>query len=737
MIRCRCFLLFCAVLCMGQEDIAALKEDYIDMMGEEGYQPTRMATPVRRKKKDDISNQLFKPTKKEREVQHELRSCLSQKAHSSYHDSLDCYESALNDFRYNSTWLKRTGTLHALTESPAKAVALFNESVSILFTLARYKTKSDALLENGGVQFLTLFSHKDFRGSLEAAKLMAFNASYTRRTEDAVNIYEYLMQPSHAGKDLQVLWEYSEFLISNGLWDYVPNVLQKIPEIDPEFTGMPFVALATKMLGDSLPAIGKRLLSTRGTNASKEDLMKSNRFIKASCGVSDLEIADTYTTSDMASFVLSCFGKQLSKKGKLQQSFQKQQMDSAAFRIGFMQHTPLHILGMLGGKNDVLQKLLRFGIGVGTINRFGQTALHIAMGSGHYSIAKAILASGGDLRDKDSKQQTPIEYACAQASWTDRTKLAQLMEECTTEDPCDMEDDAVVLHVKGAPRKDHGGWEGTADTTPEGMRRLPGMKRNCMIDVRDGKMSGLDLLVDYVIRGKPVLLKGGISNKQSATFRKDALLSRLGKLRGKVAPFLHSDLYGSDVHSTVMTAEEYVRSTTEDRPGTFAEKLPRFDKKVLGRQHADVIPSKHILQEVIEKLSFTFNDFSGFKLNTSEEAYLSLGKPGGGDGAVVGSHTTLHAMPYGVKKWYLHPPPHAFVSSKHPKDIVKESLRQEEASNAAQDENPLAGRTVLSCEQHPGDVLVVPPFWGSLSVNMKEVVSIVTMLDLDSLVGTE
>eukprot|EP01059_Diplonema_ambulator_P011313 TRINITY_DN21267_c0_g1_i1.p1 TRINITY_DN21267_c0_g1~~TRINITY_DN21267_c0_g1_i1.p1 ORF type:complete len:744 (+),score=206.35 TRINITY_DN21267_c0_g1_i1:35-2266(+) len=738
---CACFLV--SSLCAASE-IDELKAEYVhSVMDESSYSPSRMATPIRKRKSKIPEDQIFKPTKKEKEVQYELNTCLASKAQNSYYDSLDCYTAALNDFRYNSTWLKRAGTLHMLTDTPPKAAHYFNESVSMLFGLARYKTKSAELLENGGVRFLQLFSHRDPSGSLEAAKLMAFNASYVRRTEDALHLYNYLI--SRDGSDLQVLWEYTDFLMSNGLWENVTDVLGKIPLLDHEYRGMPPLLLAIKMLQDAIPSVGRRLLSVGTSNATKVDLAASRAFIRTACGVSDLLPDVAYPVAVLSEFTFDCFGHRLKKKGKLYESFGDQGGALTADRIGFMQYTPLHVVAMIGGNEVILQQLLSAGVKVGTINRFGQTALHLALGNGHFGTAKKLLLSGASLGDKDSSQKTPVEYACAQASWIDRTKLAALLDECTSEDPCDIEEDDIVVHAKGKVRKDQGGWEKlpseALDTVPELHAKpyqLQGMRRDCMIDVVDGSIEGLDLLTKHILKGKPVLLKGGVTNKQAGAFKKEKLLQVLSGLRGKVEAFPQADLYGSKTPSTVMTLGEFVAGSGERWPRTFVEKLPRFDKKVLAQSAAEeVIPGRHPLQGLVGKLAFPFSRFEGFKLNASEEVYVSVGKPGGGDGAVVSVHTTMHAMPYGLKKWYLHPPAHAFVSNEHPLSAVKTSVKMEAASNEAQAADPLVGRSVLSLEQHPGDVLVVPPMWGSVSVNMRECVTIVKRLDLDSLVPNE
>ena len=130
---------------------------------------------------------MHTPTKEEEAEALKIEACLQDRLaleEHSYYDSMRCYDLAISHYPLNATWHKRRGTLHFLADAPSRAVEDYNKSVAMLFSLARYGTKSESMQSGSGlVDLLTLFERRDIITAVEIGKLAAVNASYHHRPE--------------------------------------------------------------------------------------------------------------------------------------------------------------------------------------------------------------------------------------------------------------------------------------------------------------------------------------------------------------------------------------------------------------------------------------------------------------------------------------------------------------------------------------------------------------------------
>jgi len=738
-------------------EFAARRVETAENTGGETFQFSRMATPVRSRGKrrqeeeagisgdSDDATRFYMPGKTEAKVTRNLTACLMKvrrRRSSSYHDSIDCFESAVDSFPLNATWYKKLGTLHLLTGRPTKTAWYYNQSVSLLFENAKYKTSDEFLLADGGLQFLRLFKMRDHATAIEVTKLTAFNYTLRSRLSDAWNLYEKLLlaDDGMVEDDPQLLWSYAETLASQGQWELVPPILERLGNLEAAMTGLPPVLLTLRLLSDAADLAARRLLFLPLRNASKADRQASSDFIRTYCGRGDLPPSPTYSRTSIVVFSVECFLHQLSKSdSSLAKLLEKETAVLKKDRGGFLQATPLHAVASLGGEQtDLLKKLVRMGVEVDATTRFGHTALHIALAHGHFATARFLQLQKASLVAKDVRQLTPLELACKHV-WQDRKELARSIGEDPRSDPCDWDEDTeLFLRVKQKPRKDQGGWEAGATSEAVGKTLkevleaplpLPGDDGEAQVDIRKGDLAGSDLLMDYLLTGRPVLLRGCYPNKLAKEFRKQTLLESHGKMRGQVELFPSAELYGVAGGRTanLSTFVEEAREGSEALPKSFAEELPRIDRRRLAEYVSSVVPRNHPLTN-LTSWQPPFLTFEGFTYNDTQAAQLQVGPPGSGVPASILTTAIVFVMPFGARRWFLSPPPHAFASRRHPLDIFRTKVGDWRKAR-----DSMEGREVIEVQQHPGDVLVVPRDWGALAINTRETVGYSQTLDVDSL----
>ena len=675
---------------------------------------SRMATPIK-KERSDVEDenkkagagQFFTPGEEEEKVMMSLDSCLSklnEVDESTPYGPLSCYELANEKFPHNSTWVKRIGTLYSMIESPKRAASYYNKSVNLLFNLAKYDTNNEDLKSEGGAKFLELFSYKDVRSAIEAGKLMTYNSTFHGRVSDAISIFEFLLSEDRAGDDQQLLTTYMDLLVTYSMYDKLPPVVNKVSDLINHGSEFPRSLMSLRMIIQNTEAVARRLL-----NPMNSDTIDS--IISKKCGRSDLPISDSYTLKDIHGLVTSCFSDQMATKGNNLFSFfvKDTKLFTKKGNEGKVANTPLHMLASAGYTDErFLKRLFKLGVDVNQADRFGNTAVHNAMTMGHFDTVKLLKKWKGNLNAKSGIQLTPLEAACQHSVWIDRTAIAEIMEECTDEDICDIEDDSQVLHVKSSSSvtTDQGGWGGSSDAVNSIIKSTPktvnGMKTDSQIDVRNG-LEGYDLIVRYLGISKPLLLRGAIHPEEQQKFQKEEFLQKFSHLKGRLEGFPRGEIYGNG-DLEIINLDNYLSGDTKKK--TWTEKVPKFDLNSIG-ESAGVMRGKHPLSESIS-LTYDFFDVAGFVVgNDTIESFLTVSKAGSGTGAKIETLPAIYAMPYGKKQWFLSPPPHAFASKKDPMDIVKKNIKSWRTHD-----NPLKGRQVLEVTQYPGDILIVPTYWG-------------------------
>ena len=534
-----------------------------------------------------------------------------------------------------------------------------------------------------------------------------FAVSVSRRnnnphSQDALSLYSWLLSSHRADEDVVVLWgavqhiasyvctttssllspTHHSPLNSQGMWHKAPLFLQKLSAAVPEYAAMSRMLFAFRVLVESADLVGQRLLRTNA-NATGDALAAGRDQLRETCGREDLphKLA-RYTRQDVVGLSGDCFLHNVKNNAGFARAALEDKVRLEKEMVGSMQETPLHMLASLAGTSSLLREVVKLGVGVHRTNRFGQSPLHVALSMGNFAAAQVLLKEGAALQAKDFKQRTPVEAACAQGSWIDRAQVASLVGEDVAEDICELDEDVdVVSQSSSKPRKDHGGWagaSGAADSVEQLLTQvashpqmLPGMKkhnRNTQIDIIDASSVEALTVASFMTTSRPVLIRGGVGHKVAAQFSRKQFTKR--NLHGRVELFPYAEHSGAGV-GTVSTFEDFCSSATEQHPRTFTEKVPVSD--VTRSSDVRHTAQKHPLKKLSSSLG-TLGGKSG-KL-AKEDQHLSFGKRGSGFQASVRSDAVAHTLPYGLMRWFLFPPPHAFVSREHPLETVANNIEQ-------------------------------------------------------------
>ena len=103
----------------------------------------------------------------------------------------------------------------------------------------------------------------------------------------------------------------------------------------------------------------------------------------------------------------------------------------------------------------------------------------------------------------------------------------------------------------------------------------------------------------------------------------------------------------------------------------------------------------------------------GGRVQPGRGTQLYLG--GAHSGAPFHWHQSAYnLLVHGRKRWFITPPAHAAFSMRPARHWLAEELPRQRKANA----------TLFTCEQHAGDVLVLPDLWGHLTYNLETSVGV-------------
>ena len=314
-----------------------------------------------------------------------------------------------------------------------------------------------------------------------------------------------------------------------------------------------------------------------------------------------------------------------------------------------------------GGRNDVVELLLKEGMSPNVVNHLNMTPLHLAY-SGHFcSVAHTLLTAGADpllvdLANRSAQDVLDSSGGCG----------GQVKREL---DP--PKDDPVPMVTWN--RYLSSGWY-------SGLHN--GLGRRCDLPIKNVTMSVEEFVLHHISVRRPVLVRGVIEDWPAwEHWTHSELLRRHGSLVFSVSDVPYAQLYhgrSAKTHQTTLANFVSLFEHEDQSPDYL------FDGQVLHRNAAlgrDAPPPS-----LITNLTIVLKQ-------------LIVGPKGSGSPPHFHNHA-LNALVYGVKRWFMWPPRDAHFIFGHVSTWIK---------NRTGD--------YLECIQMPGDVVYVPQNWGHAVIN--------------------
>ena len=265
---------------------------------------------------------------------------------------------------------------------------------------------------------------------------------------------------------------------------------------------------------------------------------------------------------------------------------------------------------------------------------------------------------------------------------------------------------ATAANVAGA---EDGGWPSTA-ATPS---MLAAEGAACEIH----SVSGVSVMADpaafvesFVRNAQPVIIRNllaadGALATVRTTFARSALVARLGASTWEVGDIPYEGRYRESTRAP-MSIADYVATHLDGCAGGICSSYPYVFAEKFSKRSRQVSFAKERLVGTP-----TWVQRGGVRPGKATQFYLG----GARSGAPSHFHQAAYnLLVYGKKRWFLSPPSHAVFSMRPTQAWLEEQLPLLRASNAS----------LFECDQHAGDLLIVPDLWGHLTYNLDTSVGI-------------
>ena len=395
-----------------------------------------------------------------------------------------------------------------------------------------------------------------------------------------------------------------------------------------------------------------------------------------------------YSTIVMQSDIRKIFALCLMKQNIISELINEQAVVYAENRFGW---TPLLNIASLGSVSILNQLLPYLEDGPQSRTALGHTSLHIAAIKGNYDIVQPLINAGLSLEEKDFRQKTAMDIACAQR-WT-AEKFSATLGRNSLPHNC-----LKKLPYHPPEKYSKGGWNDSPFELPTLLT-----EDKCDFDVVKD-INGEEFLYEYLTLQRPVIVRNAMKSKVMKNllrkWQRDQFVKEYGKLQFKevVVPYAETFGYNDNTNKSISLQE-------------FVAKMDQLFQMGVNKYP----PQPSYIFEPIKDNSPLLNDFILPSILDPEYTHISISQIQFYIGpALSGAPGHFHRsawnfLIYGKKRWFIYPPTEAFYSCQH----VWSWWQQQPKPTGA-----------MECIQYPGDLVFVPDMWGHAVLNLQESVGL-------------
>ena len=352
------------------------------------------------------------------------------------------------------------------------------------------------------------------------------------------------------------------------------------------------------------------------------------------------------------------------------------------------------MFNMVSTNNSVFVKdLLVAGASPDASTALGLTALHMVAMRGSYLVVQPLVEAGLKVDSRDALNRTALDVACSQ-KWSvvdfSRSIGRDLPNNCPTK-PLELSPLAQGFKT--------GGWLGNDLVLPNKLT-----EDRCDFDVIGYNADTETLLLEYLSLQRPVLVRNATNPQKLKQlfhhWQRNKMIKEYGHLTFSEVLVPYAESFGYN-HS-MTTLEQFIN------------KMEQLYQEYKTVQDLLLLSSPTYIFEAIPPNSPLLDYFTLPDILNPSVTHISVtktqfyvGPPL--SGAPFHFHRNAwNVLIYGLKRWFVLPPPHAYYSKQHVWDWWRTVHRHKKSTH------------VMECVQHPGDMVFVPDMWGHSVINLRE-----------------
>lgn len=349
--------------------------------------------------------------------------------------------------------------------------------------------------------------------------------------------------------------------------------------------------------------------------------------------------------------------------------------------------------------SELLFQVLKGGTDPQSRTPAGLTALHIAAIKGSTSVVLPLTQAGLKPSDSNVLNQTALDVACSHR-WFAR-EFAKSLGVSRLPQGCPSEVKYLEPLKKGFK---NGGWLTPSLKLPKDLST----DTACGIDVLGYNTRTEDILLDYIVLQKPVLIRNAtnsnIAKKLFQFWQRNKIVKEYGHLMFNEMNYPLAEFSSNSNQTSLKQFLELMSKINEDQstvsdisqiqPPPSILQTVSMDAPFLTHFHVPSVLDQSLTEMIPTKVQFRVGPaFSGISPRFHQSFW--------------------DVLIFGRRKWFLYPPKYAFYSRDHIWNWWNQQYRNKPNVD-----------TVWECVQYPGDLLLLPDMWGHAALNLKESIGV-------------